>query len=186
MDLPTFPSIGPEIWGRSFWEFLDAIVATFPKDNPSIEQRNAVRDLLQSLRYLLPCPTCRKHYNDFVNSHPLDHALVSRRSFVDFYFLLRKDVAGRTNGGFPYHSPDDLWRSITQRLKLTSGGIPPRAVPNSGGVVRNSVQQRIPLAVAARSAQKNQGRPPFRVPGRINNNATATATVKKGCGCGKR
>lgn len=161
MDLPTFASIGPEIWGRSLWEFLDAILATFPRDNPTIEHRNAVYDLMQSLRYILPCPDCRKHYNEFLNRHSLDQALVSRRSFIEFYFLLKRDVASRTNHNFPFKSPTDLWLATTRRLKLT------KATPQS------STQQILQKA--------RHNKPFFRIPGRTNNTAT-----KKGCGCGKK
>jgi len=158
MDLPTFSSIGPEIWGRSFWEFLDAIVATFPKDNPSAEHKKAVYDLMQGLRYLLPCPTCRKHYNEFIQKTPLDNVLVSRRAFVHFYFLLRKDVAMRTNKGFPIKTPDELWQNITRKLRLV------KASPK--------------LQVAQKSAVK------FRVPRSLNPRAVIPTT--KGCGCGKK
>lgn len=158
MDLPTFSSIGPEVWGRSFWEFLDAVIATFPRENPSTEQRNAVYDMMQSLRHLLPCPVCRRHYNEFLQKHRLDNALYSRRSLVDFYFLLKKDVAMRTTHTFPFKSPDDLWLNITRRLKLVKT-TPPSQLQN--------IQQK----------------PIFRVPRRTN--AVATTTTKKGCGCKK-
>lgn len=158
MDLPTFPSIGPEVWGRSFWEFLDAIIATYPRENPSAEHRAAVHDLLRSLQHLLPCPTCRKHYQEFLHTYPLD--LSSRKSLVEFYFTLKRDIAVRTGKPFPFRSPDELWQNITRRLKL---------VPN----------RQAPTLKATGS-----GKPPFRVPGRVSQ--AATAVVKKGCGCGKK
>lgn len=149
MDLPTFPSIGPEIWGRSFWEFLDAIIATYPRENPSTEHRGALYNLLHSLQHLLPCPTCRKHYQEFLHTRPLD--LSSRKSLMEFYFTLKRDIAVRTGKPFPFRSPDELWHNITRRLRLARNG--PIATP----------------------------KPIFRVPGRVNQLATAT---KKGCGCG--
>lgn len=164
MDLPNFSSIGPEIWGRSFWEFLDAIVATFPKDSPSIEHRNAVYELMQSLRYLLPCPVCRKHYYDFIQRNSLDHALLTRKTFITFYFLLKKDVAGRTGKNFPFKTPDDLWQNMVRRLKLVK----------STPVSPMTLQQTQPT-----------GKKPFRVPTRIYNNNQNSSNVKKGCGCKK-
>jgi hypothetical protein len=157
MDAPTIPAIAPGVWGRPFWDFLDAIVATFPRDNPSAEHRSAVFELLTSLRVLLPCPTCRKHYNDFVQKHPLDNALVSRRDLVLFYFLLQKDVSGRTKKNMLYRNPDELWASIVRRTK---------SVAPSGARTTPTLRQ------------------PFRVPAR---RATEVPTVvkKKGCNCGK-
>lgn len=165
MDLPTFQSIGPEIWGRSFWEFLDAIVATYPRENPSAEQRAATHDLLMSLRYLLPCPTCRKHYQDFIDTHPLDAALSSRRSLMDFYFTLKKDISARTGKNLPFSSTDDLWQNMTRRLRLV------RNVPTTQP---NRLQK-----------PATNGKSVFRVPTRATN-AAAKAIVKKGCGCGKK
>lgn len=158
MDLPTFSAIGPEVWGRSYWEFLDAIVATFPKDNPPVDHRNAVYDLLNSLRFLLPCPTCRKHYADFLQKHSLDQALICRKTLVEFYFLLKRDVSHRTNKNSTLRNPDELWQTIIRRMKL--------AKPTSA------------------SLQVTTAKQPFRVPARVYNNA-ASATVKKGCGCKK-
>ena len=181
MDLPTFSSIGPEIWGRSFWEFLDAIIATYPRENPSAEQHAAVRDLLQSLRYVLPCPTCRKHYNDFIQTHSLDQALSSRRSLLDFYFTLKKDIAVRTGKGFVFSSPDDLWLNITRRLRLVPN-VPAQMTRASPTPTRATVQQsRLPMM----QKPSPPGKPVFRVPARMNN-AAAKAIVKKGCGCGKK
>ena len=181
MDLPTFSSIGPEIWGRSFWEFLDAIIATYPRENPSAEQHAAVRDLLQSLRYVLPCPTCRKHYNDFIQTHSLDQALSSRRSLLDFYFTLKKDIAVRTGKGFVFSSPDDLWLNITRRLRLVPN-VPAQMTRASPTPTRATVQQsRLPMM----QKPAPPGKTVFRVPARMNN-AAAKAIVKKGCGCGKK
>ena len=163
MDLPTFSSIEPDVWGRSFWEFLDAIVATFPKDSPSIDHRNAVYEMMQSLRYLLPCPECRKHYCNFIQRNPLDHALLSRKSLLEYYFLLKTDVASRTGKNLPVKTPDDMWQYMVRRLKLV------KATAVSPQVLR---------------ASQPTPKKPFRVPTRIHNNQQNTVT-KKGCGCKK-
>ena len=183
MDLPTFSSIGPEIWGRSFWEFLDAIVATYPRENPSAEQQNAVRDLLQSLRHVLPCPTCRRHYNEFVHTHPPDAALSSRRSLLGFYFTLKKDIAVRTGKGFAFTSPDDLWWNITRRLRLIPNvpTTPMSRAPHVAPTRPTAQPARLPMI--KQQQQQKPGKPVFRVPARMNN-AAAKAIVKKGCGCG--
>ena len=183
MDLPTFSSIEPEIWGRSFWEFLDAIIATYPRENPSAEQRAAAQELLQSLRHLLPCPTCRKHYNEFVQTHSLDQALSSRRSLMDFYFTLKKDIAIRTGKGFLFSTPDDMWHNITRRLRLVPN-VPAEMTRVPAPTRRAPVQPtRLPMMQKQKPAPP--GKPVFRVPARMNN-ATAKAVVKKGCGCGKK
>lgn len=159
MDVPTVSSIGPDIWGRSFWEFLDAIVATYPRDDPSPEHRKAVLELMQSLQFLLPCPICRKHYSTYLQKNSLEDALQSRYSLLVFYFHLKQEIANRSNKLLPFKTPDELWVTIKRRLKLTTRNVQPR--------------QMISKQV-------------FRVPGRLKNNNTTTPVVKKGCGCGKR
>lgn len=159
MDHPTFSSVAPEIWGRSFWEFLDTIVATFPKDHPTPEHRIAVYDLMLSLRSLLPCPNCRRHYVEFINRNNLDNALISRKTFVEFYFLLKRDIAMRTHKNFLFKNPDELFINITRRLKLTKPG---------------------PINTTA-NAQANKNS--FRVPTRVRVNAPSAKL--KGCACGK-
>lgn len=160
MDLPTCTSLAPELWGRSYWEFLDAIVATFPKDNPSVEHRNAVYEMMRSLRILLPCPVCRKHYADFLQKNDLDRALFSRKSLVEFYFLLKKDVATRTNKNFLFRKPDEMWSSLARRLRLTKMAPMPQTVstPTAPGKGRS-----------------------FRIPTR----KVLAPPKPKGCGCNK-
>lgn len=152
--MDTVPFIEPEVWGRSFWEFLDAIIATYPKDDPPPEHRNATYDLLKGLATLLPCPTCRKHYAEFIQRHPIDQALVSRGELVRFYFLLRQDVAGRTRKSMPARSPEELWAFIVRRLRV----VPAPAVRTSA-----TLKQR------------------FRVPSRV---ANVSSEPRKGCNCG--
>lgn len=159
MDLPTFSTIGPEIWGRSFWEFLDTIVVTFPRENPSPEHRQAVYEMMNSLQLLLPCPVCRNHYTLYLQQHPLQNALVSRQSFLNFYFHLKREIASRSNKPFVFKSPDELWIFMLRRLKLT-----------------NRINQ--PLS-------KPVSRPIFRVP-RAKVDTTSSSVTKKGCGCSKR
>lgn len=159
MDAPTVPFIEPEVWGRSFWEFLDAIVATYPRDDPPPEHRNATYDLLTGLATLLPCPTCRKHYAEFIQKHPVDQALLSRGDLVRFYFLLRRDVAARTRKNTLFHSPEQLWTAIVRRMKV---------------VAASSAK---PAALAAKQR--------FRVPSRVANVGSSNGgEPRKGCNCG--
>lgn len=147
MDAPTVPFIEPEVWGRSFWEFLDAIVATYPRDNPSPEHRSAAYDLLKGLALLLPCPTCRGHYAEFLQRHSLDHALVSRRDLVRFYFLLRVDVANRTRKNVPARNPDELWTSIVRRMRVATAS-------GSSKIALSKPRFRVPSRVANTNGNK--------------------------------
>jgi len=121
----TITAVDPRIWGRSTWEFLDTIVATYPHENPSLEHKHSVLSLMDSLLILLPCPTCRNHYKEFRKNHSLIDALQSRSTFISFYYKFQKDVADRNHTTLRFQDENDMWRKIATRLRLASA---PRSI----------------------------------------------------------
>jgi len=122
----TFTAIDPRLWGKSTWEFLDTIVATYPHEKPSLEHRDAVFTLMDSLAVLLPCPLCREHYKDFRKRNSLSEALNSRDSFIDFYYNFQKEIAERNNTKLRFNNTNDMWKQMAMRLKLVSEPVPMR------------------------------------------------------------
>lgn len=182
MDLPTIVSVGPEIWGRPFWEFLDAIIATYAKDNPSDEQRDAVAGVMNGLRYVLPCPECRAHYNTFLSRHPIENALGSRKSLIEYYFLLKQDVANSKKQNFMFKSPDDLWQFMLRRMKLIEQTPPPQLPlpqPQNNRVVRSIRSHHHPSHSQPQNPTGTQQR-------RASIRSANAPPINKGCGCGKR
>lgn len=118
LNIPTLETLSPHIWGRNAWEFLDMLIITYPRDNPSLEKRDALHDLFQSLTKLLPCPECKKHFTSYIQTHSLLHALSSRRKLVEFYFNLRKEIALRSNKPFRLRSPEELWQQLLMRFQI--------------------------------------------------------------------
>jgi hypothetical protein len=57
------------VWGPSAWRFLHAVSFAYP-DSPDEQQRQAAKDLFQSLRQLIPCGDCCGHYCTEIQSHP--------------------------------------------------------------------------------------------------------------------
>jgi len=116
LNAPTITSLDPQVWGKGTWEFLDTVVVTYPRDNPDQEHRDAVINLLEGLRWLLPCPECRAHYNTFLDAHPMGDIVGSRSSLLRFYFGLRKEIARRTGRLFRMRNEQELWNHITGNL----------------------------------------------------------------------
>ena len=61
------------IWGPALWAILhysaERIGHSF-KRLPSEESRIWI-NILTSLRFSLPCPQCKKHYSEYIISHPI-------------------------------------------------------------------------------------------------------------------
>lgn len=60
--------------------------------------------LLSSLRYSLPCPACKKHFNEYYDSHPLSE--YTRPVLRRWLFDLHQQVNSRTNKASPYTIED--------------------------------------------------------------------------------
>jgi hypothetical protein len=76
--VPAPPAIPPAPqtteWGPAIWKILHSLaeksVGTLKKN--IIEEKRLWFNLLNSLRYSLPCPNCRKHYNEYYITHLID------------------------------------------------------------------------------------------------------------------
>lgn len=76
------PAISNSIWGPALWLILHSACERIGVHNmkklPQEESRIWL-GLLQRLRYSLPCPQCKKHYNAFFSGNPIT---VITRDFV--------------------------------------------------------------------------------------------------------
>ena len=67
------------IWGPPAWTFLHTITFNYPH-NPSDQDKQNYFTFFDSLKYVLPCDKCKKHYKD--NSRDLKDNLNSRDDLV--------------------------------------------------------------------------------------------------------
>ena len=86
------------IWGPQLWTILHSSAERIglPKLSrlPQEESRIWIA-LLASLRYSLPCPQCKKHYNDYYSSNPITtFNLTTIRSWL---YNLHNQVNTRTD-----------------------------------------------------------------------------------------
>jgi len=90
------PIINNSIWGPALWTILhtacEQIGAHHMKKLPQEESRIWL-GLLQSLRYSLPCPQCKKHYTTFFSDKPI--AVITRESVRRWLFHLHNQVNQR-------------------------------------------------------------------------------------------
>jgi len=80
-------------WGPALWMILHSSaerIGSAPSKALPHEEERLWTGLLSSLRHSLPCPQCRRHYNDYFSSHPI---LEISQSFIrNWLFQLHSQV----------------------------------------------------------------------------------------------
>ena len=95
--VPPVQSPSNGIWGPALWKILhsacEQIGSQQHKKLPQEESRIWI-GLLQSLRYSLPCPQCKKHYTAYWNAHPIRS--LTKENIRTWLFQLHNEVNQRT------------------------------------------------------------------------------------------
>jgi hypothetical protein len=86
--------VEPRQWSRCVWDSGSFFVMAYP-NQPSVERQGAATDLFESWRYLLPCPTCRRHWTAYIDAHP--PIVTSRMELIKWFVTARNDVRTRTD-----------------------------------------------------------------------------------------
>lgn len=90
-------NLKPQVWGKHAWMFLYAVAMGYPND-PTPADRDAAKDMIESLQYLLPCHSCRQNFVNEMQENPIDEALDCSDSFTRYIFRLENIVSARTGG----------------------------------------------------------------------------------------
>jgi hypothetical protein len=90
------------IWGPAQWQSLHNITFNYPY-NPTSDDKKKYYDYFIALGNVLPCCTCRDHYNHYIRNGETkltDRVLSSRDTLTRWMFDLHKSVCNRL--GFDY------------------------------------------------------------------------------------
>jgi len=79
-------NIDPMTWGPKAWFFIDTAITAYPLD-PSNEDIRGFKSFLTSLKYVLPCEKCRKHYSEYLEKNPLNSNVLSSRDLLVEWIL---------------------------------------------------------------------------------------------------
>ena len=71
----------PKIWGPFLWYILHIISFNYPI-HPSYADKRIYHDFYVNFKDLIPCATCRKHYNQHLHINPITPALDNRSDLV--------------------------------------------------------------------------------------------------------
>jgi len=83
--------IPPDTWGPFFWHTIH-IIALGYSTNPSYNEKKAAKEFFESLRFLIPCPVCREHYNTHIEKYPLTSHIDRRSDLLRWTILLHNEV----------------------------------------------------------------------------------------------
>lgn len=93
-----------DVWGPALWTFLHSVAYAPSESTP--ERDEAIRKLTESLRVLLPCPTCRRHFNTYCDDVGLPSCDSMEKWTVDLHNRVNLQ-SGKP--GMSYEAARDHW-----------------------------------------------------------------------------
>ena len=90
--ITTPVKITPAEWGPAFWKTLHLAALGFPR-KPTTAQRDAATQFYTSLKTMLPCVQCAKHFSQLIEDYP--PVTASRDDLVEWTVNCHNRVNGR-------------------------------------------------------------------------------------------
>lgn len=79
-------------WGPVFWKFMHVASYNYP-DKPTDMDKSMMKKIIGSYIYLIPCPSCRKHFIEKLQKTPLKLVhLKSKESVMRWVINIHNDV----------------------------------------------------------------------------------------------
>jgi len=88
-------NLTPAVWGPKTWFFLESMAMAYPPD-PTDDEKLSAKNLILSLKDLLPCWGCRvnyaKHIDEYFTKIPLDSVVENRGAITEFIIAIHNEV----------------------------------------------------------------------------------------------
>ena len=81
----------PALWGPHLWYILHIISFEYP-EHPSEYDKRIYHDFYTSLKDVIPCKDCRKHYRDHITQYPLTPHLDTRATLIKWVIQVHNFV----------------------------------------------------------------------------------------------
>jgi len=81
----------PSIWGPHLWFIMHIISFEYPQQ-PSEYDKRIYHDFYTSLKDVIPCSDCKKHYRDFITQYPITPHLDTRSSLIKWVIQVHNFV----------------------------------------------------------------------------------------------
>ena len=81
----------PTVWGPHLWYIMHIISFEYP-ETPTEYDKRIYHDFYTSLKDVIPCKDCRKHYRDFITKYPLTPHLDTRDTLIKWVIQVHNFV----------------------------------------------------------------------------------------------
>jgi hypothetical protein len=132
------PEIYPDAseWGPYLWTILHGIAekaGKTPFPQYEADERRALVKIFKLLEKVIPCPSCKEHYEVYLREHPVDHILKDiaqadlgayvKKWFWELHNWVNESI---NHPQFPYDQLSPSYRSVNLRATLKQLDIPMR------------------------------------------------------------
>jgi hypothetical protein len=83
-------------WGPDTWKGINAIVRFYP-ETPTQTERDDYRRYLESLKFVLPCDKCKKHYTEYLDNIDWEEITTNRFTMTKAVIDLHNSINKRNN-----------------------------------------------------------------------------------------
>jgi len=88
--------MNPLFWGPHAWIFLHSITMNYPT-NPNDNDKQRYHKFFTDLQYILPCEKCAYNYSRHIKDFPIDQALKSRETMIQWLINIHNEVNKELN-----------------------------------------------------------------------------------------
>ena len=81
----------PQVWGPHGWFFLHSVTMAYP-EKPTKKDKEDYFIFFNTLTKVLPCEVCRKHFKQHMAEIPIEPALQSRQTLVEWLIKIHNLV----------------------------------------------------------------------------------------------
>jgi len=93
--MPERINLTPDVWGPKTWFFLESMAMAYP-DDPTDAEKLSAKNLILSLKDLLPCWGCRNNYEKYITEYfktaPIEDIVMKRSTLIAFIIDVHNDV----------------------------------------------------------------------------------------------
>lgn len=146
------PEIYPDAseWGPFLWTILHGLAekaGTSPFPQYQADERRYLLKIFKVLEKVIPCPSCREHFEVYLREHPVDRAFnelsnQELQKYVKTWFWELHNWVNESikHPQFPYDQLTEAYRDVNLRATLKSLDIPMRrAIRVRAGQLRSYI-----------------------------------------------
>lgn len=83
--------MNPNIWGPYFWFILHIISFNYPK-NPTQFDKDSYTNFFTSIKDILPCEDCKRHYAKNLQIYPITPNLDTKKNMINWLIKIHNQV----------------------------------------------------------------------------------------------